>query len=261
MWLNTLNDSIYYDQTEVTVSSWLSFYTWLLENEGIEAAMDIIPEKCNVPETVWDYMNTKTEKDSYYSAPQTHMKLGHFAEECFEITDNDLHTKKLYGKYKIKSCIYMDYPITGVTYEQVIKFCKWRTDICGMGMATFRLPTRTEWQAMVKKGLNENEIMKNEKDSLYKDKQCQLFNYRISKELCNADIGMDTSFIMTRASYIADKNNTYDIFGNVSEMTDEKGISVGGNYKLYANQCHIDSIQTYCEVEIWLGFRCIAVKK
>ena len=43
-------------------------------------------------------------------------------------------------------------------------------------------------------------------------------------------------------------------------MTAEKGDARGGNYLLYAKQCHVDSIQHYNKPENWLGFRCIAVK-
>jgi uncharacterized protein (TIGR02145 family) len=57
-----------------------------------------------------------------------------------------------------------------------------------------------------------------------------------------------------------EKSGAFDVFGNVSEMINEKGLSKGGNYQLYPNQCHIDSVQHFNRPEKWLGFRCIAVK-
>jgi hypothetical protein len=44
-------------------------------------------------------------------------------------------------------------------------------------------------------------------------------------------------------------------------MTSIKGVSKGGNFGLYANQCNIDSIQNYTKPEKWLGFRCIIIYK
>jgi len=43
-------------------------------------------------------------------------------------------------------------------------------------------------------------------------------------------------------------------------MIAEKGEARGGNYTLYAKQCHVDSIQHFKKPENWLGFRCIIVK-
>ena len=39
---------------------------------------------------------------------------------------------------------YDNYPVVGVTYEQVIKFCNWRSEINKWNLK-FRLPTKNEW--------------------------------------------------------------------------------------------------------------------
>ena len=58
--------------------------------------------------------------------------------------------------------------------------------------------------------------------------------------------------------------NQYGLFcmqGNVSEMTSDQGIAVGGNYQLTAADARFNSKQEYKKAEVWLGFRCVAEKK
>ncbi len=38
-----VDDNLFFDQTEVDVGSWLSYYTWVLNHEGQEAARKFFP--------------------------------------------------------------------------------------------------------------------------------------------------------------------------------------------------------------------------
>jgi formylglycine-generating enzyme required for sulfatase activity len=49
----------------------------------------------------------------------------------------------------------------------------------------------------------------------------------------------------------------YNLIGNISEMTTEKGKSKGGNYTSVTDSCAVEMVQYYEKPEPWLGFRCI----
>ncbi|WP_375561983.1 formylglycine-generating enzyme family protein [Bernardetia sp. OM2101] len=50
----------------------------------------------------------------------------------------------------------------------------------------------------------------------------------------------------------------YNMFGNVAEMTSEKGIAKGGSFAHTLEECAADKVQTYDSPQAWLGFRCVA---
>jgi hypothetical protein len=77
------------------------------------------------------------------------------------------------------------FPITGLSYEQVIDFCKWRTDVNGHNRITYRLPTEKEWSDIALKGLSELEKKNGCQDSI-NSKGCFLFNYK--HKPCDWDI-------------------------------------------------------------------------
>lgn len=94
-------------------------------------------------------------------------------------------------------------------------------------------------------------------DSLYKG-SCPTFNYNVKAE-CDRDTILGK--LNCVGQFSPSELGIFDIFGNISEMTLKKGVAKGGNFKLYANQCHPDSNQYYYKPAIWLGFRCIVIKK
>jgi formylglycine-generating enzyme required for sulfatase activity len=58
-------------------------------------------------------------------------------------------------------------------------------------------------------------------------------------------------------SFKANGFGLYNTIGNVSEMTNTKGIAKGGNYTLHVSRCAIKSEQSYTGPASWLGFRCV----
>src|SRR5258708_4342360 len=62
-------------------------------------------------------------------------------------------------------------------------------------------------------------------------------------------------------SFFANQYGLYCMQGNISEMTSEQGVAIGGNYLLPATEAHFNSKQEYTKPEVWLGFRCVAEKK
>jgi len=245
-----VSDKLYFEMTEVDVASWLSFYSWVLENKGYHAAQKILPDSIAIEPEVWDFLNVKSEiYDDRITT--TGKPIGFFKKDC---SIPEKYKKRL---YKVQgSCDFVSFPITGITYEQAVAFCEWRTKVQGNNKIVYRLPTNKEWIEFSTFKFSESEKNAGQRDSLYKNK-CPMFNY-FSLKSCE-DYPFQGS-LNGIAMFPREKSGAFDIFGNISEMTSIKGIAKGGNFTLFASQCHPDSIQSYSRPELWLGFRCVAEK-
>lgn len=236
------NDSILVLETEVTVASWLSFYSWAIDNTGINVAQEVLPDSTLVTKGVWDIFKDK-QKTFNNSRTQSGFPLGYFKGTCDTLC-NSLDT--IFHPTKNNKCPFYNYPITGISYEQAILFCKWQTNIRGNGVVTYRLPTEKEWKNIAKSSTTKKQIP----NPLTKKGNLN-FNYK-----CGDD--KKQNFVCRVASF-APQGLFFDLFGNVSEMTLEKNVSKGGNYQGSFQNCHIDSIQIYKKAHDWLGFRYIGV--
>lgn len=231
-----ISDEVYFDETEVDVASWLSFYTWTIVHEGFGEAQKLLPDSNAIEPVIWRYIKKKPAEFINFEARYTQLPVGYFSNEC----TIDAELAKRLPNYRNR-CSILDFPITGIRYEQAVAFCKWRTKVIGDNKIVFRLPTPDEWKDFAENGLSETERENRFRDSLNK-KNCSEFNYNIP---CNNGNNTNQGNLKGVAMYSPRKNGAYDVFGNVSEMTSLKGIAKGGNYRLYANQCHVDSIQSY----------------
>jgi formylglycine-generating enzyme required for sulfatase activity len=135
-------------------------------------------------------------------------------------------------------------PITLITYEQAVAYCAWRSEVVSKNSGrkvTYRLPTAAEWQEIA------DEILKDDAD-------------KTEKELKN--IRKKTT--RKPEQYAVHERNpkkpaVYDLFSNVSEMTMEKGISMGANnHNLTTSLPDPKQLYTYSSPGSYLGFRCIA---
>lgn len=238
------------DQTEIDVGSWLSYYTWLLNYKGYKVAQKALPDSSTIDSEVWRYIRKRTSKYNNKMALYSGQPIGFFEKKCDVV-------KNLGARIpSTKLCPILYLPITGITYEQVTEFCEWRTAVQGQGDFVFRLPTPEEWTKIALDGLTTSEKENGFRDSV-NDKGCPLFNFSST----NCSDFPYQGLLNGIGLYSPDKLGLFDIWGNVSEMTTEKGLAKGGNFTLHANQSHYDSIQRYTKPEAWLGFRCIAVKK
>jgi formylglycine-generating enzyme required for sulfatase activity len=247
--ITPISDTAYFDRTEVDVASWLSYYSWKLKHEGVEAARKVLPDSAAVEPEVWIYLNHPADDSLNMLANYSSLSPGYFCKTCNDFIQYDkIHEQGW--------CPFLDFPITGVTYEQVTEFCKWRTAIQGKGELVYRLPTNEEWVDFAARGLSEKERTNRMCDSL--SDKCKLFNYRLDNVECNLSKYGVKQF--RNSSFRPNKFMAWDVFGSVSEMTATKGESKGGNYRIAAIEGRIDSTQHYTKPEVWLGFRCISYK-
>ena len=194
---------------------------------------------------------------------------GHSKAHLFVLPDTLCDRHKLafcepYVQYYYRHPAYREYPVRGISYEQAIAFCKWRTERVKEWHAIryhkninleYRLPTKVEWEML---GLNALGYYFRDKKGKY-DFNC-LQPYHDSIRTDKGTIRSEEALIPVK-SYNKNSFGLYQLLGNVSEMVAEKGIAKGGNYLSTAEECRPGKDQLYEKPEAWLGFRCVCTLK
>ena len=223
-----INDTLFADETEISNFSWLE-YTW---NTAATYGTDSKEYKSCLPDTlVW------REKNSY---------------------------NEPYVNYYYRHVAYRDYPVVGISYDQAVAFCKWRTERVKMFLTRkrdfknhhfeYRLPSKEEWEQLAYS--SSNVLYNNGKDEKGKFKlNCRLLDTVSLNEPPYADV--TTSVFSYSKNFIG----LYNMLGNVAEMVQEKGICKGGGWRNRLEECRVGKDQEYTKPTAWLGFRCVCVVK
>ncbi len=116
---------------------------------------------------------------------------------------------------------YNDYPVVGVSWEQAVAFCEWRTLFLKKGMRDnreiekYRLPTEAEWEMAAREGKSENKFPWDE-DGVKNDDDCFMANFKPGEGAYAAD----NNLIPTKVgSFMPNAFGLYDMAGNVAEWT------------------------------------------
>jgi formylglycine-generating enzyme required for sulfatase activity len=117
---------------------------------------------------------------------------------------------------------YDDYPVVGVSWEQAIAFCVWRTEYYKRSLTTarsviepFRLPTESEWEYAARAGKNENKYPWSD-EALQNEKGCFMANFKPGDGNYTDDGHLITARV---ASFAPNEFGLYDMAGNVAEWT------------------------------------------
>jgi formylglycine-generating enzyme required for sulfatase activity len=228
-----INDTLFADETEVSNFSWSEFENWTKRKYGANSPHHIK----TLPDTlVWRNKNS-------YNEP--------------------------YVGYYYRHPAYKKYPVVGITYEQAIAFCKWRAErvkefLCDSKKYDqvefeYRLPSKNEWEFVSSDCLNMFKNRgRNEKGQI-------TFNHRWAKdsiEWVSSDKERAGSEILAPVySYWPNRFKLYNMIGNVSEMVLEKGISKGGSWTNFLEECRVGKDIPYEKPSAMLGFRCVCVVK
>lgn len=224
-----INDTLFADETEITNIAWLEYEMW---NKGIYGS---------------------NSKEHIASLPDT------------LVWREKLSNNEPYVQYYYRHVGYRNFPVIGISYEQAVAYCKWRTERVKTFLSIkkdfknqnfeYRLPTKAEWEKLAETSSNIlNNNGKNEKGI------CQL---NCITPLPNGDCMRSDNADVTAPVKSYEKNHLgiYNMLGNVAEMVSEKGISKGGSWRSRLEECRVGKDQTYTKPNAWLGFRCVCVVK
>lgn len=227
-----ISDTLYFDKSEVTNLSWHEYLYWLKTMHGKESK----EYKAALPDTsVWlfDGMTSNQPWQSSFS------NVKHF---------NNL-------------------PICGITHEQAIAFCKWRTERVRYFVNlsdryidcefSYRLPTGPEWEFVAD---GSSEVFSNMKPPVVLKANATTTLLNVSWP-ANLNYGQNLDFLHTTNvdSYKPNRFGVYDMTGNVAEMLLEKGLCKGGGFYHNPEEARNGKYVHYEKPAAWLGFRCVCV--
>lgn len=234
-----INDTVFADETEISNLSWKEF----VEYNRIRYGSNSVEYNSSLPDTlVWR---------------------------------QKLNFNEPYVEYYFRHPAYSNYPVVGISWEQAMNFCKWRTERVhvmleiksgkrkaedmnepykGKLKFEYRLPSKQEWEALAFVGIDPKTKEKQLKKSDH------FFNFRdtisiVDQKHDNADVAAPVD------AYAPNKLGLYNLFGNVSEMVSEKGICKGGSWRDKQENVSIWQDQTFEAANSWTGFRCVCVMK
>jgi formylglycine-generating enzyme required for sulfatase activity len=161
-----------------------------------------------------------------------------------------------------------DMPITGISYESALAYCEYLNSKMDEEYPdlnlTFRLPTKEEMNLLLKDTFSDWEpSMDNYKsyENGINMHGCAIYNHH-HESWCDNNVNMKYQFgygIPMGVSYFfPDVNGLYDLMGNVAEMTNEKGIALGGSCIHSAAHCQPGAVNQYNGPQPWLGFRVVS---
>lgn len=248
-------DSIFIDATEITNIEYLEYLHYLKRDSARSQYLQALPDT-----TVW-----------------------------FDIYDNPL--AKAFSYDYLRKAQFRRFPVVGVTLNQANSYCSWRSRMVNAKtnlpyVVNYRLPSPAEWYGIAIRSYSYQ--LSNELDNLHKMKfvRTDLLDiksksgtelslsklrknivsfYERNSILLFENLSTDEDFEFKeylgigsgpKRSY-AGINQVNNIRGNVSELTNEPGIAMGGNWALNFNETPPDATLVYDEPSALLGFRCI----
>ncbi|MAD29841.1 MAG: gliding motility lipoprotein GldK [Flavobacteriaceae bacterium] len=132
---------------------------------------------------------------------------------------------------------YQDYPVVGVSWNQAVAFCNWRTNFKNgyqrskgdPGVSRFRLPNEGEWEYAARGGIPSGTYPWGS-PYLLNDRACFLANFKPLR----GDYASDQAVYTVEAkSYLPNDYNLYNMAGNVAEWTNSSHNS--GAYEYVAS--------------------------
>ena len=118
---------------------------------------------------------------------------------------------------------YQDYPVVGISWNQAVAFCNWRTNFKNgyqrekgkPNVSRFRLPNEAEWEYAARGGIPSGTYPWGS-PYLLNDRACFLANFKPLR----GDYAVDQAVYTVEAkSYLPNDFNLYNMSGNVAEWT------------------------------------------
>lgn len=273
-----ISQNFFVDQTEIRNLDWKEFEYWIHMVHGLDSASKILPDTL-----VWrnkgrnyvryaeyylrhpNYNEHPVVGISYNKANQYCRWRTHRVLEWILITSKKGFFKKAKGiKIEFTPEKYFNGNFLDMVPDTSIKF------------PVFRLPTKKEWvgfseakeyrefpfgfdtsnTAKKKYQYDTTYFLGNHKYKSIPDKESWDRIHPSYKNIPSDSNNYNTP-IYCKAGY-QNSFGLLGIYGNISEMTNKKGIALGGNFETYITKTNINDTVQYHKPEHWLGFRCVA---
>jgi len=293
------SDKFVTDETEILIEEWLE-YIYYHDYEKIPTYINrgFVTEKNITPQEREILLSTQIDpallpiKEVLNKSSESYIFTK--CKNCGLMKVEGLHGKYLLpvdaDSLKNKNSLtrlkyYLETPVTGISYEQALDFCKWRTivdslivieqkaenspdmdkssklwtEYCRMRCFRYSLPTPEQFDK-INFSLDSNSIRRH---------YISGFNYRnskFSKRHKSSETNLRCGKMPVGAWKFYHPPHTFNGYnvmhtqGNVAEMTTVKGIARGGSYFHYAKDSYPGINNYYSKPEPWLGFRCVGIK-
>ncbi len=183
-----------------------------------------------------------------------------------------------YVEFYLQHPAYGQYPVVGVSYDQAVAFCKWRTDRVnekiyidghnidykpGMEIPDlpkiyeYRLPTKAEWEQIAKADFSKKGQRKFSRKKYSQKEKYNFYTPKPDKKEGKSIYDKEGYFIRRTDKYFPNSFGVYNILGNVAEMIAQKGVAKGGSWTHKADEVSVEKDFEYKKPVKWLGFRCV----
>ncbi len=284
------SDRFVVDETEITVAEWLEYicYHDFEKYPSYTSGRHMQITTTSAEEQSW--LIAAKYDTTLFPIPQVLNNspidfITKPGNECAFLTAEGLHGKilllvpidTLLNKEKRNRLVsYLNTPISGISYNQALAFCKWRTAVDSVILknqlegynATIGEKAKLLYEYRYMKAFRytlpsaeQFDLMNPGIDSITKNRQAT-FNYRNACRK-NADLyghGPVNVFEYVEPYYSRKNYKVTHIQGNVAEMISEQGIAKGGSYYHPAAESYPGNVITYTSPAPWLGFRCVGIK-
>jgi formylglycine-generating enzyme required for sulfatase activity len=278
-----VNNNLFADETEITIGDWYVFM-YSVANEDIDYSNNDFsgsnfPSISMMPDTsllnpyfLFVFRNASRGINNEYEGPDYKRK------DIYSYRSKSGAAFVVPKEISIPEDVW-GFPIAGISFDQAKAYVMWRnaklqSDKKEKGKWLVRLPSAAEWENIARSAY-EMAVSKVKEPSLKADlkqvyegngrnlKGCLLMNI-VNDNPCENDkkyMVKAKGGIFPADSFFPNQYGLYCMQGNVSEMTSEQGVAIGGNFQLTAAEARFNSKQEYKKPEVWLGFRCVAEKK
>jgi len=236
----------YFIVISLTLLSLLSFKSVNKNKDLVKLQDNLYVSKYEVSNGDWlEYVNSfKTKTPEYKAAlPDT------------SVWRVSLKKNEPYVQFYFRHPSYKDYPVVGISFEQAVNYCEWRTNNNTENFK-FRLPTKAEWIEFSSFDISNSDkktIKLSKKDYLEIDNKLIFGNFKYAHQELN-------TITASVESYFPNTIGLYNVFGNVAEMISEKGIAMGGDFETPLATFKTNDSISYDKPTCTIGFRVVAEK-
>jgi hypothetical protein len=280
-----LKDSLFMDATEVKNLDYLEYLYWINRVFGKDSIKAALPDTL-----VWfrEYYKDADLTHQYPEVKDTTLLLIKILSKYIGLSSKNnitINSKAFmkhdpgayYSIYYFRDPKYRMYPVVGLSYEQAVNYCKWRTD----RVAEYILIREKILKWDISQNKDNYFTIESFMSGKYKCKEKEYNPKQLPKNLVfhyfrlptkeeweyAATVGYekplsDSIKLSNKFESKPNKLGIYNILSNVSEMITEKGIAKDDIFSIAPYKDIIKKDIPYTKPTCWLGFRCVAkIKK